>query len=389
MKAQQKSNLRENIWRLSHCLATLLLIVWLCAAIQAAPSDLDPSFGNGGIVISPFTEFSDKPTSIQVQPDGKIIVSGYSYNYDPWCPCDYAVSGFIARYNSSGTLDASFGSNGRILIDNSNEYVGVKTVLQPDGKIVAIGQRWTLNAAGNLDTAVDFAVFRYNANGTLDASFGTGGKVFTSVGDGQFEPYYYEDPRDIVLQPDGKIIVMGFIFVNGSGYKFGIVRYNPDGSLDNNFGTGGKVITAMATNYGPSTDVNSMLLQPDGKIVLIGTYSDDILIVRYNADGSLDSGFGTNGKAIHLTPSGRGLDSVLQPDGKIVVAGYGSEGSVIARYNANGSVDTSFANNGIFSTESGFFVGSGIALQPDGKIVGFGNASIGEARIIVNLPLRV
>jgi uncharacterized delta-60 repeat protein len=101
------------------------------------------------------------------------------------------------------------------------------------------------------------------------------------------------------------------------------------------------------------------------------------LIVRYNADGSLDSGFGTNGKAIHLTPSGRGLDSVLQPDGKIVVAGYGSEGSVIARYNANGSVDTSFANNGIFSTESGFFVGSGIALQPDGKIVGFGNASIG------------
>src|SRR6266567_4114309 len=219
MKTQQKSNLRGNIWQLSHCLATLLLIVWLCAAIQAAPSDLDPSFGNGGIVISPFTEFSDKPTSIQVRPDGKIIVSGYSYAYDDFCPCDYDVSGFIARYNSSGTLDDSFGSNGKIIIGDYLEHVGVKTVLQPDGKIVAIGRRLTLNGAGNQIIANDFAVFRYNANGTLDASFGTGGKVFTSVGDGQFEPYYYEDPRDVVLQPDGKIVVMGFIFVNGSGYK--------------------------------------------------------------------------------------------------------------------------------------------------------------------------
>lgn len=378
MKAAQKSHLRETIW-LTRGLAPLLSIVWLCAAIQAAPSDLDPSFGNGGIVISPFSEFSDKPTSIQVQPDGKIIVSGYSYDYDPWCPCEYAFSGFIARYNSSGTPDASFGANGKILIGNDYEYGGFKTALQPDGKIVTIGQKFTLNAAGNLYIAVDFAVSRYNANGTLDASFGTGGKVFTAVGDGQFEPYYYEDPRGVVLQSDGKIVVMGFIFVNGSGYKFGIVRYNTDGSLDNNFGSGGKVITAIASNYGPSSDVNSMLLQPDGKIVLVGSYNYDILLVRYNADGSLDSRFGVNGRVTYSTPPSidGGLDSVLQPDGKIVVAGYADRGSEIVRFNANGLIDPSFAANGIFKTESSFFVGNSVALQPDGKIVAFGHASIG------------
>ncbi len=342
--------------------------------INAAPGDLDSTFGNGGKVISPFTQYSDRTTSIQVQPDGKIIVSGYSYDNDPWCPCDYSTSGFIARYNSSGTLDASFGSNGKIVTPSYLEHVGVKTVLQPDGKIVAIGRRLTLNNAGNQIIADDFAVFRYNANGTPDASFGTGGKVFTSVEAGRFEAYY-ADSRDVVLQPDGKIVVMGFIFVNGSGYKFGIVRYDPDGSLDNNFGTSGKVITAMASNFGPDCDVNSMLLQPDGKIVLVGRYHYDIILVRYNPDGSLDSGFGTNGKFVHATTDrDGGWDSVLQPDGKIVV---GSEFyDKIVRYNADGSVDTSFDVNGIVRTESGYWWGTSIALQPDGKIVGFGSGML-------------
>ncbi|MDQ3473914.1 MAG: DUF4214 domain-containing protein [Acidobacteriota bacterium] len=358
MKAQQKSNFRENIWRLSHCLATLLLMIWLPAAIQAAPGDLDPSFGNGGIVISPFTPLSDKITSIQVQPDGKIIVSGYSYDRD-FDGDEVAVSGFIARYNSSGTLDASFGSNGKIIIGNYYEYVGGKTILQPDGKIVSIGQRVTLNSAGTLIVATDFTVFRYNANGTPDDSFGTGGKVFTSI-----QPHNYA--YDVVLQPDGKIVLMGDVYDSTKqGGKFGIVRYNADGSLDNSFGTGGKVVT--------DTFFSWMLLRPDGKIVLGGGLG----LVRYNPDGSLDSGFGTNGKVIRELPSS-GIHSVLQPDGKIVVTNYGNE---ITRFNENGSVDTSFADNGIFRTESVYFVNNpnSIALQPDGKIIAFGSARIGAS----------
>ena len=186
--------------------AMLLLVLFLSADFYAAPGDLDPTFGNGGVVTTPFTNFSDVTSSIQVQPDGKIIVSGHSYAYDGFEDVDYVVSGFIARYNSSGTLDASFGSNGKIVTGNYYENVGVKTALQPDGKIVAIGQKLNFFAPGQVE--INFAVWRYNANGTLDASFGTGGKVFTSLGQSQSTQYNYQGARDVVLQPDGKIFVM-------------------------------------------------------------------------------------------------------------------------------------------------------------------------------------
>ena len=361
-----------------------LLCFSVTLKVQAAPGDLDPTFGNGGVVTTPFTNFSDVASSIQVQLDGKIIVSGHSYAYDGFEDVDYVVSGFIARYNSSGTLDASFGSNGKIVTGDYYENVGGKTALQPDGKIVAIGQKLNFFAPGQVE--INFAVWRYNANGTLDASFGTGGKVSTPVG------ILHDWARDVVLQPDGKIVVMGLIAENGNGsiYKFGIVRYNPDGSLDNNFGTGGKVVTALDTASGQYSVPNSMLIQPDGKIVLVGSRNDNTgyytILVRYNPDGSLDSGFGTNGRISHPTGGyagyGGGLDSVLQPDGKIIVAGYAGSSSGIARYNANGSVDTSFADNGIFRTESGFFVGNAVALQTDGKIIGFGFGTLSSGAMV-------
>ena len=332
---------------------------------DAATGDLDPTFGASGTVITPLTEFSDQPTSIQVQPDGKIIVSGYSWFPNPWEYSDDLVSGFIARYNSSGTLDTSFGTNGIVWpvddLENSYSILGLKTLLQPDGKIIAIGQNFF-----SASYQTDFAVWRYNASGTLDASFGTGGKVSTPVGS------LHDWATDLVLQPDGKIVVMGLIAENGNGstYKFGIVRYNPDGSLDNTFGSGGKVITALDTAYGQYSQPNSMLLQPDGKIVIVGTrdaspsyYS---ILVRYNPDGSLDSGFGSNGLVIHPTLQRCG-DSVLQSDGKIVASG----GDKIVRFNADGSVDTTFAVNGIYREDVNSI--DVVALQPDGRIIGFGS----------------
>jgi uncharacterized delta-60 repeat protein len=352
---------------------TLLLMVWLPVAVQSAPGDLDLSFGNGGIVITPITDAAnlyDEPNSMLVQPDGKIVVCGQVIYSDD--KSGYPVSFFLARYDPNGTLDASFGTNGKVVApiggSGGGVYVGQNIALQPDGKIVAVGHSWGLGSS--------FAVFRYNPDGTLDASFGTGGRVVAVAG-------IAGGAYDVALQPNGKIVVIGGAWGNGEDMNFAVVRYNPDGSLDNSFGTGGKVITPVG-NGNVYDYADAVVLQSDGKIVVVGTTAVigvspyDFALVRYNTDGSLDSGFGTNGKIVHSITNGHDLarDVALQPDGKIVVAGGdglgGGGGSVIVRYNANGSTDTGFAANGIFTTEGGFSVGNGIAIQPDGRILAFG-----------------
>jgi uncharacterized delta-60 repeat protein len=370
MKAQQASNLRQTISRLCLCTATLLLMAGLPAVVRAAPGDLDLSFGNGGIVVTPITDAAnlyEEPNSILVQPDGKIVICGRTNYSDD--ETGYPVSFFLARYNPSGTLDTTFGTNGKVVAPVSGGSGGVhggqSMALQPDGKIITVGYGF----GGGSSSA---AVFRYNPDGTLDASFGTGGTVFTSG---------VNSASDVAVQPDGKIVVSGSAYVFGQDANFAVVRYNPDGSLDKSFGAGGIAVTPVRD--GDAADLSSAVaLQPDGKIVVVGTSlilgrEYDFALARYNPDGSLDSGFGTGGKIIHSFISGTDIahDVALQPDGKIVVAGggLGIDGTTaVVRYNADGSIDTGFAADGVFRTEGGFFVGHGIALQPDAKIVAFG-----------------
>ncbi len=341
---------------------TLLFLVWLTVAVQAAPGDLDLSFGSGGIVVTPITNapnLYERPKAIQVQPDGKIVVCG-EVNYDDG-ETGYEVSTFLARYHPNGTLDASFGAGGKVIF-NSSSHVGFNMALQPDGKIITVGYTFP----GNLS----FAVYRFNPNGTLDSSFGTGGRVFPQVRGGA---------QDVAVQPDGKIIVVG----NGNAFTtndndFAVVRLNPNGSLDNSFGAGGIVTVEIRTGR-VSDEPGAVLLQPDGKIVVVGTSlivgsRADYALARFNPNGTLDFSFGENGKIIHsFSNSVRANDAALQADGKIVVAGAG-----ITRYNVNGSVDTSFADNGIFSPTDNFFVGWNVAVQPDGKIAAFGSGVSGE-----------
>ena len=376
MKAQQKLNLRQTMRRLRLCGATLLLTAWLPGAAQAAPGDLDPSFGNGGIVVTSITNnpYYDAPTSMRVQPDGKIVVSGRVLAPGEYVEYDDAGF-FLARYHPSGALDASFGTDGKVISllgpdYAADEVLGDDIALQPDGKIIAVGYKFNNSQYG-------FAVNRYNTDGTLDASFGAGGRVSTAIRDSSV--YFFS----VAVQPDGKIIVVGRSYLGENASDFSVVRYNPSGSLDNGFGTGGVVTTPVGdTASTASGDTpEKVLLQPDGKIVVAGTTVAlggrfGFALVRYNADGSLDPGFGANGIVIHSTPN-RGqatYDAALQPDGRIVVAGSGNSGNdtAIIRFNANGSVDTSFASGGIFRTESSFFVGNSIAVQPDGKIVALG-----------------
>ena len=341
---------------------TLILILLGAMTITAAPGDLDLSFGNGGTVSTLIMNIGhhEQPSSILVQPDGKILVSGQIDDYGA------LVSFFLARYNPTGTLDTSFGENGKIIDPGGEgEFVGADIALQPDGKIIAVGIK-----GDNSSWVV--AVNRYNSNGTLDISFGTGGKVVTTIGNG------VDYVTGIALQPDGKIVVVGHEFDSGTVV---VVRYNPGGSLDNSFGVGGLVTTAI----GGSVQVHDVLVQPDGKIVAVGSIessesNSDFAVVRYNPDGSLDDAFGTGGKVItSILQYDNAFAAVLQPDGKIVAAGSGystGAATTIVRYNANGSIDRGFAANGIFTTEWSFFWGTHIALQPDGKIVAFGRGTV-------------
>jgi uncharacterized delta-60 repeat protein len=249
---------------------------------------------------------------------------------------------------------------------------------QPDGKIVTV-------------TTGGFAVARYHPDGRLDPSFGSGGKVVTKLGTPeeiwpreQDEESADSDPQPLLilrdgagfvaLQEDGKIVAAG-----GSDNGFAVVRYQPDGSLDPSFGSGGIVKTRLGTDKKIEDELHGMTLQTDGKIVVVGRswqeHSNDIAMIRYNRDGSLDASFGTKGivttdSAPQRPPLGTRLNSdyddafamIVQADNKLVVGG-----TALIRYSPNGSIDTSFGTGGWVRKTA-----RALALQPDGKIVAVG-----------------
>jgi uncharacterized delta-60 repeat protein len=246
--------------------------------------NLDPSFGVGGKVTASFGgSVSIQAHSLVGQPDGKLVVAGRA---DIAGDNDFA----LVRYNTDGSLDATFGSGGKVTTDFGSESDEAFSVtLQADGKIVVAGV--TTNSLG--------ALVRYNADGSLDASFGTGGKVTTDLASS------LQKPETVKIQSDGKIVVAGYSLTGpGANTDFALVRYNSDGSLDSSFGSGGKVLT----DIGASVDqANSVVIQPDGKILVVGASGTggvgpaDLALVRYNSDGSLDTSFG-NGDASPVGP---------------------------------------------------------------------------------------
>jgi uncharacterized delta-60 repeat protein len=346
------------------CLCFAIFIMTI--GISAAPGDLDLSFGSGGIVVTSFAGeyYYDSARTVRVQPDGKIVIGGWISDTDN--NGDRAF--FLARYHPTGALDTSFGTNGKIIGPiNTGEMVGNDIALQPDGKIIAVGYGFF--------PSYGFAVHRYNAKGTLDASFGAGGVVVTPVGQNA-------GANSVAIQADGKIVIAGGSYSAGQSYSdFTVVRLLPDGSLDTSFGGTGKVITS----FGNGSYAYKVLLQPDGKIVGVGeanfaAFSSAFALARYNANGPLDSGFGVGGKSTHAVSNGRIYygDAVLQADGKIIGSGHfasppNNNWSTIVRCDPNGSLDASFAANGVFTAEPDLYIANGIDLQSDGKLVAFGS----------------
>jgi len=365
--------------RIATAAAFLAFLVSVPAAL-AAGGDLDPSFGISGKVMTDFNNSTDIADAVAVQADGKYVVVGLTYTNNDYSGEDFA----IARYNADGTLDTTFGVQGKVKTDFPGlAAVASSVVIQPDGKIVVAGGAFPLfTFLGN------FEIVRYNADGSLDASFGSGGIVTTHFPGGQGS-YAFA----VSLQPDGKIVAAGTHFVNfssdaSSNTDFALARYNASGTPDTSFGNNGLVTTDF--NHF-NDDVFSILVQPDGRLVAVGSATtqmtfSDFAAARYLSNGSLDPSFGNAGKVRTDFGSG-GFDqarsATLQPDGKIVAAGTMispnglTQRFALVRYNPNGARDGTFSGDGRQTIDFGSCCQSAtkVLLQADGKIVAVGYAN--------------
>jgi uncharacterized delta-60 repeat protein len=346
--------------------------------VLAVDGDLDPTFGTDGKVLTDFDHSTDIANAVAIQADGKLVVVGTTYQDNDFSNEDFAV----ARYNPDGTLDKTFGAGGKVQTDFPGlAAVASSVVIQPDGKIVVAGGAFPL-----FTFLGDFKVVRYNSNGSLDTSFGDGGIVTTTFPEGSYA-------FDVALQADGKIIAAGTVFVDfnpgdSSDTDFALARYNPDGTPDATFGNGGQVSTDF---LGLEDDAFSVLIQPDGKIVAVGSANDpatfyDFAAVRYLSNGTIDTTFGVAGK-VHTDFGDQNFDrarsAALHSDGRIVAAGFaisqngGVQNFAVARYTSNGVLDTSFGTGGMTQIDFGNCCqgATKVLLQSNGKIITVGGSN--------------
>ncbi len=305
---------------------------------------------------------------IALLPNGKIVAVGSGRMPFLNTPLS-RTSLFIVRYNSDGTLDTTFNSGGKYTSSAGGVTTEAEAVaVQADGKFIVAG-----HGGGQYDGNVpDKILLLRFADSGIDTAFGSSGTVLTQVENGQAAAY------SIAVQPDGKLVVGGRAN-SGSNYGLSLARYDANGNLDTSFGSGGLLIV----NSSGAFQAADLLIQPDGKIIAVSNKSgnsnnsNDFVVLRFAADGAPDATFGTNGTVV-TDVSGvadSAFAAVLQTDGKIIVAGssYDSANTVnvnpaLVRYNSNGTLDAAFGIGGIVRTPAGFPLND-IALQSDGKIL--------------------
>jgi uncharacterized delta-60 repeat protein len=306
---------------------------------------------------------------VAIQADGKIVLAGIAGD-------DAAVY----RLNANGSLDPTFGRNGRVTIDSGRSEVGAAVAIQPDGKIVVAGS----SGPGGADAGdSDVVVYRLEANGALDGTFGVNGTVKLDGG-------AIEVGRAMALQPDGRILVAG-ITIGVGGADAVVYRLAANGSLDATFGRNGKVIV----DGGQNEVAFAMALQPDGRIVVggatsgIGPAHADALVYRLAPNGSLDNTFGRNG-TVKLDSGGvEQVNGVaIQANGKIVLAGSTTRSSqaVVYRLAPSGARDTAFGGGGELELAvGGIDTANAVALDRLGRIILAGSSSANRDALVVRL----
>jgi uncharacterized delta-60 repeat protein len=334
------------------------------------PDPLNPAVRRG-FVITPFTSGRDFGRAALLQPDGKIVVGGYA---DP--------NMAVARYNSDGTLDTTFGSGGKVTVGFGVSAQATSIAIQSDGKLILAG----------FEVAYTYVIglARLNSNGSLDSSFGTGGLLTLNPRG----PAGYAWAWSVAIQRVPAVTGQERIVVGGWSKKsrdypqeWTILRLKPNGAKDTSFGMSGLVTTAF---FGFGDQLTQIAVDPSNGLVAAGSvytgndacglYVIDYAVARYKQDGTLDTTFSGGTKVVDVYGGWDNLQGlVLQADGRIVIAGsaFSSDNSVadfaIVRFNADGTRDFSFGplGNGVVTTDFGFNdYGQGIAVQPsDGKFL--------------------
>jgi uncharacterized delta-60 repeat protein len=339
-------------------LGRLKFIVLVSVSLQSALCFAEAArFSRDGVVLTSVGSQRDNAYGVVVQPDGKAVVAGASYNGKD---TDIAV----LRYSSNGRLDRNFGTGGAVIIDSRmGDDKATALALQPDGRIVVVG-----SVFNGKDT--DFMTLRLLPDGTLDRSFGRKGMIVEDFGSGNDQAY------SVLLEPDGKIIVGGSAS-NGKDLDFAMVRYDGAGNRDPKFGVDGRAIVGLGDSDDLASDDYGYALvrQGDGRLILVGysqtTQSSVFASCRFFANGVLDPTYGKSG--IVITPVGPQQDqafaAAVQSDGKLIVAGASSDRKgthfALVRYNSNGKLDTSFGKKGVVTTVVGNSLDVIYAIQVD------------------------
>ncbi|MEO1259269.1 MAG: hypothetical protein AAFZ15_10760 [Bacteroidota bacterium] len=345
-------------------LFTIVCLLFFGSAFSQ-PGTIDNSFGDAGVVITIQDEYLESSNMVE-QPDGKIIVAGW-----------YRVTSrrlILIRYNTDGSIDTSFGNDG-FFISDFRVYDSVKITLQPDGKIVA---------TGNIVTDFDIFVARINPNGTLDPTFGTDGYTQVTL-------TYGSKGRAVAVAPDGKIIVGATMGDGNIQDKFIVLRFNANGTLDNTFGING----IGEANYTPSTWMTDLVLRPDGGIVVCGRGGPAgyFMVTAFTAAGNLDPSFDGDGILLFdfLDPSVVGFNDLyaleIDADGKLYALGRLSTNMVSIRINPDGSLDDTYGEDGLAVVElDEWSEARGATFDDEGRIVAVGlYQSIPNAMVAVRL----
>lgn len=318
----------------------------------AQPGVLDQTFGDNGKVTFRKNGFEIVPKDVKMQADGKFIVLAEASKPGQ------IFDRYLARYQPNGLLDSSFGVNG--ISPTQTGYLVSSLAIQADGKILVSGELY-VSALNNYD----WCVSRYNANGSVDATFGNNGIVVTAFTASNNTIELNDKQTSIAVLANGKILQSGYGSQNNLQF-IEMIRLNPDGSVDNSFGVNGKVMTPATFNTSAGAPAITFLL-PNNQLMAISKSA----IVQYKANGAIDSSFGTNGMVAIA-----GFDvsaGIMQPDGKIVVVGKTPPSTkvYVTRYNSNGSLDNTFSTVPFTdpistATQENFYK---ILLEPNGKLV--------------------
>jgi uncharacterized delta-60 repeat protein len=368
---------------------------------------LDPTFGADGVASATIGIYGTNGRKMALQGDGKAVVCGRALN--EVSPTSYGYDVGLARFDTAGNLDPTFGAGGKQSTDIGSSYPvftddwGNAVVVQPDQRIVVAGSTRRYTKTSSVTSFAwylwDVMLLRYLPNGSLDTDFGTNGVVIMDLnGNGNIP----EGFNDVALQSDNKIVAVGYT-MSGMDNRFLIMRFHPDGTIDTSFGAAGTGIIVEHFAANTLEDAYSLLVMPDDSIAVVGRGikpdgNATLSLLKLTASGRLDTTFNSTGKlTMSVGARSQGLGLATDGSGHILVSGNAqassssNQQSLILRFNPNGTLDSAFNGTGIFTASFGEYPSqtmTGLKVGSDGGIIAAGVASSGSSWLIARLRVN-